>query len=937
VEADRKSSRVITRRQFLGQTVAAGVGAAVVFGGPLGRVSYAAGAGTGITVAGLKAEYAENLLGLDAAQPRLAWLLESGDRNQVQSAYQVLVASSEQDIRADRGDLWDSGEVNSSQSAGVVYDGGKLESRRRYYWKVRVWDKNDNVSLWSEPSWWEMGLLDPSDWQAQWIGTPSTGISAIGSGAPLVRKEFTVGKPVDRARVYVSGLGYYVLRLNGQKVGDRVLDPGYTEYVNRDGGGERVLYSVFDVTEQLLQGANAVGAELGNGYYNYYNRYGPNKNPKLILQLEIGYTDGTAEGILTDATWKVTRGPTTANNFKTGETYDARMEKPGWDDPGYIDLLSWDNAALVPSPGGMLVAEKMDPIKVNETLDPVAVTEPTSGVYVFDMGREIAGWCLLTVRGQTGTTITLQHGEKLLADGTVELRQKDQYICSGGIPPVGSEAEVWEARFTYKGFQYVQANGLPEPPNGNTLKGRFVHTAVRSVGEFNCSDELYNKIHEAMRNTILGSLQSLPVDSPGHEKAGWTGDAQLSAPSMMRNFDMASFFDQWLYSNRDMQLASGQLSRVAPNDDYAPAPEWTAAYPLLTWMLYWHYNDRKVLEIHYDANKRYAEWEIARRLPNGVSSSSLGDWLPPGYGNGATPGYPPESPQLTATAYVYKILRVMVDMAGALGHAEDASRYETIAEDVKASLNAAFLNPDKGYYETAPDPSYGYRQTSNAIPLAFGIVPQEYVQPVVESLVRDVEERGGHLNTGCLGTAVLLPVLTEYGYADVAHTVASQRTYPSWGFWIENGATTMWEAWGLDARSRGHAFFGTIDRWFYDYVAGIRASAPGFQQITIKPEALGDLSAASARMETVRGTVSSRWERDTDSFLLEVEIPVNATAEVHVPTDDIRKVTAEPLSDVRFIDFVDGYAVFAVGSGRYTFTVAGGPTAVTVRSFAARR
>jgi alpha-L-rhamnosidase len=917
VHGDAAGRTGSTRRQFLESTAAAGAAAAVAVGTPFGGVAYAKGRGKGLTVAALRAEYAENLLGMGATEPRLGWLLESGERGQAQTAYQVVVASSETKIKAKNvsADVWDSGKVGSGQSAGVVYGGRPLESRRRYYYKVRVWDRDGQVSRWSDPAWWEMGLLHPADWTAQWVGAAD-----MSRRAPLLRKEFAVAKPVRSARAYVSGLGYYVLRLNGDKVGDRVLDPGYTEYFNRDGGGSRVLYTVYDVTERLEKGANAVCAELGTGYYQWYGRYGPNRYPKLILQVEIEYVDGTSHTVVTDGTWQVTQGPTTYNDLRNGESYDAREERPGWDLAGY-DASEWETVSLVPAPGGPLVAQQMEPIKVARTVDPVRITEPKDGVYVFDMGLVTAGWSLLSVRGTAGTKITLQHGEKLLEDGTVDPRDKpenprarwgrDEYTLKG------TGLELWEPSFTYKGFQYVQAEGLPEPPSAKTLKGRVVHTAVRDVGEFSCSDELYGKIHEAMRNTSRSSLQSIPTDSPGYEKTGWTGDALLCAPSMMRNFDMAAFFDKWLYDVRDMQLATGQLSRVAPNDDYAYAPEWTGAYPLLTWMQYWNYGDRKVLEVHYDAIKRYAEWEIARRLPTGLSSSSLGDWLAPGYGNGATPGYPPENPQLTATAYVYRILRVTADIARELGQEEDRSRYETVAADVKDSLNAAFLNRDRGQYET--DQASGYRQTSNAIPVAFGIVPPDYRQAVVESLVRDIQEREGHLNTGVLGTSVLLPVLTEHGYADVAHTVASQRTYPSWGFWIENGATTMWEAWGLDARSRGHAFFGTIDAWFYDHVVGIRSAAPGFERITIKPEARGDLKTASASVETVRGTVSASWERNSHGFLLEVEIPVNATAEVHVPADDARMVTATPASATDFIGEADGYAMFTIGSGTYTF------------------
>ncbi|QYJ14959.1 Alpha-L-rhamnosidase [Rubrobacter xylanophilus DSM 9941] len=1062
---------------------------------PRAGVSEEGGAVGSVRVTGLKSEYVRNPVGIDTERPRFSWRLESGRRGVAQSAYQLLVSSDKSKLAAGIGDVWDSGKVASSRSVNVAYGGGELESGVRYYWKVRVWDEEGGVSGWSRPAFFEMGLLDPSDWRAQWIGLeqdsqeelnfegvrwiwypeegnpaydapegtryfrcsfelpsgrrlssarmlitaddgyvlyvngerldaspeapeswrearivdlagalqegpntlavaatnrPGPSINPAGliarlrvefesgeplvvetsgdwkandteqpgwqepgfddSGwvsareiatygdppwgtgaqppaperpAPLLRKEFRVEKPVERARVYVSGLAYYELRLNGNKVGDRVLDPGFTDY------DDSVLYATYDVTRRIREGENAIGVELGRGFYgmltpNVWRWHTPpwHDDPKLLLQLEITYRDGTTHRVVSDGSWRATEGPTRSDSLYAGETYDARQEKPGWDRPSY-DGSGWEPAELVELPRGRLVAQNMDPIKVVETVEPVNITEPRPGLYVFDMGRTMAGWARLSVAGPAGTEVSMVYGEKLNPDGTVQAEnglvqggrfQRDEYILKG------ERIETWEPKFSYKGFRYVQVEGLPEPPTRKTLQGRLVHTAVESIGEFSSSNQLYNTFHRAMRRTILNNLHSIPTDTPMYEKNGWTGDAQLGAPSMIYNFDMATFFTKWLGDMRDSQIENGQLPVIIPSggwgyNELAPSPEWTAVYPIVAWEMYQNYGDRRVLETHYGPMSRYVDWEIDR-LQDGIASTALGDWLPPGYPG----GIPPEDTRLTATAYVYWELVLMSEIAGVLGRDEDARRYAEISDYVRSRFNETFLNEEEGHYETSRDP--GYRQTSNAIPLAFGMVPEEYEARVAESLAEDIRARGNHLNTGALGTRVLLPVLTEHGYKELAHAVANQSTYPSWGFWFENGADTMWEYWGLDSRSRDHYFFGTIDQWFYKYLAGIRPAAPGYERVRIQPET-DVLRSVRASVETVRGTVSSSWTRAAGLLRLTVRIPANATGEVCVPAEGREQVEVVP-DGARFVRVEDGCALFEVGSGSYGFVVRDG-------------
>jgi alpha-L-rhamnosidase len=747
------------------------------------------------------------------------------------------------------------------------------------------------------------------------------------TGDPLLRKTFQIAKPVREARIYMSGLGYHELRLNGQKVGDRLLETDVNDYE------ERVGYSTYDVTPYLTQGENAIGAMLGRGFFDVHQwtpldwHLAPWRDePKLLFQMEIRYADGSVSRVVSDETWKTAESPITHDSVFGGEDYDARLEQAGWDTPSF-DGTHWRPAEVVDEPGGRLVATNNDPVKVAETLRARSVSEPKPGVYVLDLGKTITGWGRLNVSGARGTTITMRYGQKLLADGTVDYHngwhggrsQTDRYTLKG------QGTETWEPRFSFKSFRYLQVSGLPAAPTAETVVARSIHSDVKDTGGFDSSNDLYNTLHDGMTRTILGSLQGYPAIDPFYEKSGWTEDVFVTAQSMIYQHDLARFFEEWLEDIRDSQLPDGHIPIIVPSPGWGytswgtPSPVWTAVYPIMAWRLYENYGDRRLLARHYPAIKRYLDREVARLEDGIVAEEFLGDWLAPGF------AVPPEDTRLAGTAYVYRQLEIVADMARALGLAADAAHFSERAEFVRDRFNATFLNEDEGHYQTATDPNY--RQTSNLLPLAFGMVPEDYEDSVFESVAADVRARGNHLDTGTLGTEVLLRVLSDHGEADLAHAVANQSTYPSWGHWFANGADTMWESWDLNSRSRVHFFLGTIDQWFIEDVAGLSADAPGFRRITIRPRPGEELDEAKGTYESVYGEIESDWEANDDAFELDVAIPVSTTATVYIPAAEASSVTesgrpADRARGVRFLRMDDEYAVFAVGSGDYRFRAA---------------
>ncbi|WP_433021412.1 family 78 glycoside hydrolase catalytic domain [Kribbella sp. CA-294648] len=873
-----------------------------------------------LTADKLTTEYADRPLGTDATRPRLGWIATAPGYGATQSAYQVLVASSPELLTPEAADVWDSGQVASARSFGIEYDGPALSPRTRYHWAVRLWDGLDQVGRWSAPSWFETGLLGDGFGSAQWIGAREE-VRDEDVPAPLLRRAFALGAPVERARLYASGLAYQELRINGQRVGDSVLDPGFTDYE------ETVLSVAYDVTGLLRSGDNVLGAELGRGFFGLstsntwrWHQTPWNAEPRLLARLVIEHSDGTVTEIVTDDAWRVTDGPTRSDSLFCGETYDARLHPDGWDEAGFDDS-GWSAALVVPAPRGEVRAQEHEPIRVIEDVAPVSFTQPKPGVWVADFGRTTAGWTKLRVSAPAGTTISLTHGEWLLADGTVFAQnkhvhkdrfQRDEYIASGnGI-------EEWEPRFSYKGFRYVQLEGFPGEPTTGSVTMRVVHSDVAMISRFSASQPLYEQIDQAMRRTVLNNLHGIPTDTPKLEKNGWTGDAQVGAPTMAGTLGMARFFTKWLGDLRDSQDADGRLPVIVPTGDWgytelAPATEWSTVYPFILREMHRWYGDERLLADHWDAVRRYVLYELDR-VEDGLSLSVLGDWIPPGYPEGP----PPEDRRLTGTAYLYRALLAVAEIGEILGHPVEVSLLRKSAAELADGLNRAFLDREAGLYRSESDPEY--RQTSNAVPLAFGMVPEDLVPAVVANLVADIEARGFHLNTGCLGVGVLLPVLTAHGHADVAAKVALQRTYPSWGYWFDNGADTMWEMWETDTRSRNHYFQGTVAQWLLENVAGLRNLANGWERILVRPDARSQVDSASLRTDTVRGRVSVSWRRVGRVFQLEVQVPVGATAEVHVPAEQVCDVTAVPAPYAGEPVHRDGYCVFTVPSGHWNFT-----------------
>jgi len=873
--------------------------------------------GSDVRVTDLRCEYLSNPLGVDVAQPRLSWKLQSRWRGQRQTAYQILVAGSEKMLKEDRADLWDSGKVTSDQSVHVVYAGRPLASRTPCYWKVRVWDADGKTSPFSEVGTWDMGLLTPQDWKAQWISAPGRDEDKGPQPAPLFRKSFLLSETPVSARVYICGLGYHELRLNGQKVGDHVLDPAFTRY------DRRALYVVHDVTSQLKKGQNALGVILGNGWYNMHTRCvwdfdkAPWRDrPVLRCQLEMTFADGSTKVVASDATWRVSTGPIVFDSIRNGETYDARLEIPNWDAGGFDDT-NWPLAQVDAGPKGELRSQMMPPIKVTQTLRSAKITEPKPGVYVFDVGQNLAGWARLKVSGPAGTEVVMRYGERLNEDGTLDQREIGQHIKTGKPQTdtyilKGQGTEIWEPRFVYHGFQYVEVTGLPGKASLDMLEARVVHTAFDKAGSFECSNELFNRIQRNTLWSYVSNFHGYPTDCPHREKNGWTGDAHLAAETGLYNFDSAAAYAKWINDLYDEQRDSGELPGIVPTSGWGYAwgngPAWDSAYVLIPWYLYQYNGDTRVLAEHYERHKRYVDY-LTSKAQNGIVSIGLGDWVP---AKSKTPE------KVTSTGYYYRDAVIVSKTAARLGKTEEARKYEDLADGIRDAFNREFFNKDTGLYA-------GGTQTAMSCALTHGLVPPQEQERVLNNLVAMIKENDGFLDAGILGTKYLIDCLTAGGRADVVYGMATKTTYPSWGRWLEEGATTLWEQWDGEA-SRNHIMFGHISAWFYQVLGGIRLDpdAVGFKRFVIKPQLLGDVRWAKAEYESMYGTIRSNWEIRGGRFILKIAVPVNTTATVYVPCDPQKAIAEGP--DVihvgehaRFLRFEKGCVVFEVESGTYEF------------------
>ncbi len=890
---------------------------ALLLAGALGQAS-----GAGVTVGDLRCEYAPNPLGVDTLHPRLSWTLASSERGERQTAYQVLVASSQEKLSAGVGDLWDTGKVASDQSIQVAYGGKPLTSREQAYWKVRVWDMKGEASPYSGPAQWEMGLLAPSDWKARWIGYPP----GWSGHALYFRYHFTLRKEVKQARAYIAGLGYYEFHLNGKKVGDDVLDPGFTAYT------ERVLYSTYDVGAFLQPGSNAMGVILGNGWYG---------SPKLLLQLEVTYADGSKEsfdthGEFADENWLVTDGPIVANSIYDGEVYDARLERPGWDMPERGEggpperIHQWVTPMGVDPPGGRLVSQTINPIKVVETRNPVQITEVKPGVFVYDTGQNLAGWAELRVQGQRGDQVTLRFAESLAQDGAVDqenLRKAgatDVYILKGG------GEERYEPRFTYHGFRYIQIEGFPGRPKLDNIAVKVIRSSVDPSGQIETSNALIDRIQKMIWWTEASNLYSVPTDCPQRdERMGWLNDLTVRSEESVYNFQMGRFYSKFLNDIGDTQWDDGSITDTAPfRWGERPADPVDASYLLLGWWLYWHYGDTRVMADHFAGWKAWVDF-LQREAKGGIIDYGVwGDWSPPvGEAINGSRGWSAVSKDtpysLMSTGFLFYSQQLLANMAQILEKKDDAAKYEALAGKTREVFNKTFWNEKTGGYGAN-------NQAANSLALFMGLVPAERVPRVVDNLVKDVHAHGDHLTTGNICTKYLLEALATHGHADLAYRIAAQQTYPSWGFMLANGATTLWERWELlteyGMNSHNHPMMGSVSAWFYKYLAGINTDprAPGFKRFIIHPDPVGDLTWVRSQYASMYGMIRSDWRKEDGAFHLKVTVPVNTTATVYVPASDPSQVTesgkpAASATGVKWVRNEGGAAVFEVGSGDYEF------------------
>ncbi len=851
--------------------------------------------------AGLRCEYLTDPVGIDVPQPRFSWVLAHSARGQKQTAYQVLVSLQPD---APDGGQWDSGKVASGESVNVAYAGKALATGRTYYWKVRYWDSGDAASPYSAAARFDTGLLESADWHAQWIG-----------GANQFRKEFTLPGRLLRARAYVAGLGYYELRINGRKVGDHLLDPAWTTY------DKRVLYAVYDITGRLRPGPNAVGVMLGEGWF---------KSRALRLRIHVEMEGGQSVDVATDTSWKSMPGPIRSDSVYNGEVYDARLETPGWDRPGFDDA-PWRPARAIEGPKGVLSAQMMPPIRVTDTLAPVKMTAPRPGVYVYDFGQNIAGVVELRVRGPRGARVVLRHAELLYPDGALNVenlrgaKATDIYFLRGG----GGE-EVYQPRFTYHGFRYVELTGYPGSPKFDTLRARVAHTGVRSTGGFASSKQILNQIQSNIVWGIQDNLYSVPTDCDQRdERMGWMADAHLYAETAMLNFDMPAFYTNFLRDIHDVQAADGTVTDTVPHRyGSRPAdPAWGLAYPLLTWYMYEYYGDRRILEQHYDGVKAWTDYLRGRSRGGILEYSYYGDWVP----IDRTPG------SLVSTFCYYWSADLVSRMAGILGKTADAESYRKLAGTVKDAFNAKFWNAETGKYATGS-------QSAQILPLFLDMAPGARRGQVLGALRDDlVYTHDTHLTTGILGTKYLFPLLTSTGNSDLAYELATQTTYPSWGYMVENGATTLWELWqnktGPSMNSHNHPMFGSLGAWFYNALAGINPDPekPGFARVIIAPRVVRDLKWASGSLDTIRGRVASSWNRTDGGLRLEAVIPTGSEAEIRIPelglaSVELRESGRVVWKDGKYQSGTAGIAgareqggalVLQAGSGDYVFELTG--------------
>jgi alpha-L-rhamnosidase len=869
-------------------------------------------------VVSLQCESQVNPLGIDREKPLLQWKIADSRRGAKQTASQILVASSSDNIRKDVGDLWDTGKIESDQSVHVAYAGKPLQSGMTYYWKARVWDQDGKVSGWSEPALWEMGLLSASDWQASWVARsmdePSRSV--------YMRKEINLpDKTIQKARLYVTGLGNYVFYINGNRVGIDLLTPGWTDFP------KRLEYQVYDVSLLLVDGGNSLGAILGSMWWSGGlgwqggTRY--SEGPlKLLAQLQVDFSDGSKEVFTTDTSWKWHNSPIVADHIYHGETYDANLEIAGWNNPGYDDG-SW--AAAEPAGyEGMLVGPRFPALREQMQLTPVSLSEPVPGEYVYDLGQNMVGWAQVFVNAPKGDTITIRLAELLHDDGTVaqenlrSAKVTDRIISDG-------EPLVWEPKFTYHGFQYVQISGLKEKPAQTDLIGKVIYTDQPFIGKLETSNELINRINRNITWGQRGNFFTVPTDCPQRdERLGWMGDAQIFAPTANFNMHLDRYWTKWMFDIFDGQDEAGWVHDVSPAVVVGgpSKPGWGDACVIVPWMTYRYYGNTRIIEENYENMKRWVEY-MHSKSENLIYVWQEGkrDWN--GYGDWIAVEPTPSGP--IGTAYFAYTAGLLSKMAGIIGNVTDETYYAGLSEKIAAAYNEKYWDKESLNYP-------GATQTASLLPLAFNLTSPELRDQVVKNLIENVKAKDVHPTTGFLGTGYILPMLSKHGYHDLAYRMINQTTYPSWGYMVEKGATSIWELWNSDTErpegmnSRNHFALGCVGEWMWNTLAGVNIcdDQPGFRRVIIKPEPVADLKWVKAEYETNYGKIVVDWKVDGTNFSMNLTVPANSSALVIMPELKAGAIVTESGKDVNS-GSIPGISVDQDGNlialaGNYSFT-----------------
>lgn len=900
--------------------------------------SLAAVAQNGISISQLQTEMLTNPEGIDVKQPRFSWVLQSKLNQIKQIAYQITVASSLEKLNTNTPDLWDSGKVVSDESVNVIYSGKKLNNRQEAFWKVRIWT-NKGEAVATDIAHFSMGILTYADWKStRWIGydkiSPEDSISQFSRlSARYLRKSFDVKRQLKKAKVYIMGLGLYELYVNGNKIGNQVLAPVPTDYT------KNVKYNVFDVTSQLKEGKNALGTILGNGrFFNMRQDYKPYKiktfgMPKMALQLVLEYTDGSNEIIRTDDSWKLTtQGPIVSNNEYDGEEYDARKELQGWSTSKFDDS-AWTTAHYVQEPGGFYEAQMTPNMNVMAEVNPISIQPTTTGSYILDMGQNMVGWLQIRVKGNAGDKITLRFAESLKSDGTLyrdnlrDAKSTDTYILKG------QGEEVWEPKFVYHGFRFVELSGFNSKPSLEDFKGKMVYDDIKTVGSFESSDATLNHIFKNAFWGISGNYKGMPVDCPQrNERQPWLGDRTTGAYGESFLFDNQTLYAKWLEDIKNAQTPDGAIPDVAPAyfRYYGDNVTWPGTYITVADMLYQQYADKKVIEKHYSSMKKWIVYMESNYLVNDlITKDTYGDWCVPPESLELIHSKDPArttNGELIASAYYYHLLQIMKKFATLTEQSNsDVLYYENLAQRIKLAFNAKFFNPKNNQYGNNT-------VTANLLPLAFGMVSNQFEDKVFQNIVHEIEVTNkGHISTGVIGTQFLMRTLSAFGRPDLSYQLASNTTYPSWGYMTKNGATTIWELWNGNTadpkmNSQNHVMLlGDLLIWYYENIAGIKSSSKsvGFKEIIMNPDFVEGLSYVKASYESIYGVIKSSWKKTKGKLHWEVTVPANTSAQVYLPTTVLSKVKLnnQGLGNEHSFIIEKNKLVLNLSSGIYTIDV----------------